>query len=292
MNKEKDSKIKGLIGTVLFHAILLFILLFVVLSREIPTEEEGLTVNFGVTKDGSGYFEPTAQQEIQEQLEELSPPPPTPSQPSVSQEALQTQNFEESLAMKEAKKKQEEEKRKLDEQKRIIAEQKRIEEEKKKEEQRRLEEERKKQAEKIQRATSAGKSAFGNAGANTANTSQSEGTGTGTGNQGNPFGEVDGAHRDGAGRGNNPSFSLSGRSILGQIPLPNYNNNEQGIIVVDIEVDKNGNVISARAGGKGTTIGNITMRKEAEAAAKRAKFNGITDNINQTGTITYRYVLR
>ena len=123
-------------------------------------------------------------------------------------------------------------------------------------------------------------------------TSQSEGTGTGTGNQGNPFGEVDGAHRDGAGRGNNPSFSLSGRSILGQIPLPNYNNNEQGIIVVDIEVDKNGNVISARAGGKGTTIGNITMRKEAEVAAKRAKFNGITDNINQTGTITYRYVLR
>jgi TonB family protein len=292
VNKEKDSRIKGLIGTFLFHAILLIILLVVVLSREIPTEEEGLTVNFGVTKDGAGYFEPTAQRQIQEQLEELTPPPPTPSQPSVSQEALQTQNFEESLAMIEAKKKKEEEKRKIDEQKRIIAEQKRIEEEKKREEQRRLEEERKKQAEKVQRATSAGQSAFGSTGSNTANNSQSEGTGTGTGNQGNPFGEVDGAHRDGAGRGNNPSFSLSGRSILGKIPLPNYNNNEQGIIVVDIEVDKNGNVISARAGARGTTIGDISMRKEAEAAARRAKFNGISDNMNQTGTITYRYVLR
>ncbi len=292
MKKENDSKIKGLIGTIVFHALLLLLLLFVALSKEIPMEEEGLTVNFGVTDKGSGFFEPTAQREIKQELEELVPPPPTPTPPSVSQEALQTQRFEESLAMQEARKKQEEERKKQEEQRRIIAEQKRIEEERKKEEQRRIEEERRKQAEKVQRASSAGQSAFGSAGANTSNTSQGEGTSSSTGNQGNPFGEVDGAHRDGAGRGNNPSFNLSGRSILGNIPLPNYNNNEQGVIVVDIEVDRHGNVISARAGGRGTTIADITMRRDAEAAARRAKFNGITDNINQTGTITYRYVLR
>ena len=56
-------------------------------------------------------------------------------------------------------------------------------------------------------------------------------------------------------------------------------------------VDGKGNVISAKAGAAGTTIGDATMRRNAEQAAMKAKFNGIDEDIIQSGTITYRYKL-
>ncbi|MBR2618176.1 MAG: energy transducer TonB, partial [Paludibacteraceae bacterium] len=77
----------------------------------------------------------------------------------------------------------------------------------------------------------------------------------------------------------------------GTLPSPAYNKNEEGVIVVTIEVNAAGTVISARAGAAGTTIGDASMRRDAEQAALRAKFNGISGSTIQTGTITYRYKL-
>ena len=106
---------------------------------------------------------------------------------------------------------------------------------------------------------------------------------TSAGNAGKVFGS------GGIGTGN--SYNMNGRSIVGRIPEPAYTRNVEGVIVVSIEVNAAGTVISAHAGTAGTTIGDITMRRDAEVAAKKAKFNSISGNAIQTGTITYRYKL-
>ena len=59
-----------------------------------------------------------------------------------------------------------------------------------------------------------------------------------------------------------------------------------------ITVDRNGNVTSAEAGVRGTTIANQSFLDEAKQAALKAKFN-VDNNAPalQQGTITYRFVL-
>ena len=91
--------------------------------------------------------------------------------------------------------------------------------------------------------------------------------------------------------GNGHSYNLNGRTLNGGLPTPQYNRNEEGIIVVNIEVNPAGTVVSAKAGALGTTIIDASLRKEAEKAAMKAKFNAIGGTTLQSGTITYRYKL-
>ena len=86
------------------------------------------------------------------------------------------------------------------------------------------------------------------------------------------------------------NFSLGGRTLSPEgLSHPAHTNVwEEGIIVVDITVNSNGEVIHA-AIGKGTNIDNARMRKSALEAAKKAKFNPISETVNQSGTITYMY---
>ena len=88
------------------------------------------------------------------------------------------------------------------------------------------------------------------------------------------------------------TWDLKGRSLsTGHLPRPAYTNQEEGQIVINITVDPDGNIIFAEI-GKGTDIGNASMRKSAIDAAKKAKFNKISSANNQSGTITYKYVLK
>lgn len=279
--KDKDSKFAGIIGTIAVHALLLLAILFYGMEIRLPQEEEGLTVNYGTSDIGEGLFEPAPQSAIEDQLEDIpdATNPPLINNSS-SKSELQTQNIEESLEVKEAKKKIEEAKKQELERQRLLTEQKRQEEEKRK-----IEEA------KRAKATSAAKSAFSKGGKGTDTNATGEGITGGTGNQGNPFGDVNSKNRVGGGTGSGHSYNLNGRSLSGKIPEPKYNKNEEGIIVVSIEVDPSGKVISAKSGAIGTTIGDASMRKEAEIAAMRATFNGISGSIVQSGTITYRYKL-
>ncbi|NCC99585.1 MAG: TonB family protein [Bacteroidia bacterium] len=272
--KDKDSKFAGIIGTIAFHALLLLALLFYGMQVCLPQEEEGLTVNYGTSDTGEGLFEPAPQSAIEDQLEDVpdATTPPLIDNSSANSE-LQTQNIEESIEVKEAKKQELERQR-------LLAEQKRQEEEKRK-----IEEA------KRAKATSAAKNAFGKGGKGTDNNATGEGVTGGAGNQGNPFGDVNSQNHTGGGTGNGHSYNLNGRSLSGKIPEPKYDKNEEGIIVVSIEVDPSGKVISAKSGAIGTTIGDASMRKEAEIAAMRAKFNGISGSTVQSGTITYKYKL-
>lgn len=110
--KDNDSKIAGTIGTIVVHAILLLVLIFTGISTIIPDTEEGLSVNYGTDMNlGDGLFEPAPQSAIEDQLveepkvEPVQPasPPPAPSEPDIVEEELETQDIEESLAIKKAK---------------------------------------------------------------------------------------------------------------------------------------------------------------------------------------------
>lgn len=279
--KKNDSKIAGAVGTILVHLLLLLAILFLGLRTVLPTEEEGLTVNYGNTDSGDGLFEPAPMSDVAKELEQELPQESSVPDVSASQNEQITQDTEESI---EIKKQREEAKRKERER---LAEEKR-----KRDEQARIERERREREEKIKKASSTAQNAFSNAnaGKGTDTGATSQGIAGGTGNQGKPDGNADSKNYSGGGTGAS-SYSLNGRSIVGSVPKPQYQQNVEGIIVVTIEVDATGKVISARAGAQGTTIGDASLRKAAEQAALKAKFNQIGGTTVQTGTITYRYKL-
>ena len=56
---EKRNKIKGFIGTILFHALVLIAFLFMGLTyQDPPPLEEGISINFGFNDTGVGEIEP------------------------------------------------------------------------------------------------------------------------------------------------------------------------------------------------------------------------------------------
>jgi TonB family protein len=250
--KLKKSETYGIIGTAIFAVLLLLILLFCTLSHHfIKEEQEGLSVNFGETLEAQGRYEPAPASVLETSVPkpQLNPTPPI-------QEAVKTQNFEESLALAEARK-QDKEKQRVEEEQRKIEQQK-------------------------IKAKASG--AFSGAGS-TASTGQ--GTSSGSGNQGNPFG--DHSTNIGNAGGVGSSFKLGGgRGIVGAIPRPADNTPVEGVVVVDIAVDTGGGVIAATI-GQGTTITEANVRNAALNAARKAKFT--KGEKIEVGTITYRFIL-
>ncbi|MCU4176402.1 TonB family protein [Carboxylicivirga sp. N1Y90] len=298
---DKNKKY-GVIGTTVFHLLLLLLLIFFGL-KTLPQEEEGILVNFGDTILAGGEVEP--KQAEPEKVEEVTPPPPAkepePVIPEPEEETIKAQDYDDApVVQTEAEKKKEREewerldklrkeqeeadrirKEKLEADRKAEAERKRIEEEK------RIEQERlDKQAADIRNKT---KGAFGKS----TGDSDSEGEDTGSGNQGYTSGDPNSKNRKGSGLGNSGSgFDLTGRSLVGGLPKPSYNIQEEGIINVKIRVDRNGNVTSAEFQLKGSTTQNNYLKQKAIEAAKKAKFNA--DKMAaayQEGTITYHFVL-
>lgn len=88
------------------------------------------------------------------------------------------------------------------------------------------------------------------------------------------------------------SFSLTGRTIVGQMPLPAYSQNLQGSVVVEISVDKDGRVTSARAGAPGSTVSDNILWNAARDAALKTRFTSSPTELVQYGTITYVFKLK
>jgi TonB family protein len=62
-------------------------------------------------------------------------------------------------------------------------------------------------------------------------------------------------------------------------------------VVVEIAVDRQGKVISAKAGARGTTVQDANLFDQAEKAARKAKFKANPDAAEkQIGTITYTFI--
>jgi TonB family protein len=113
------------------------------------------------------------------------------------------------------------------------------------------------------------------------------GDGTGSGN-GQGGGKGNGV---GPGIGDGVSFSLDGR-IPSYLDVPKENFTEQGKVVVEITVDREGKVISATPGVKGSTTLDDYLLQVAKKAALQSKFNRKPNATIQKGTITYRFVLQ
>lgn len=303
-NPSKKDKRAGVIGSTIFHMVLLILLMVLGLSS-MPREEEGILVDFGDGLTGMGASEPIRSQPAGEQNKQPTNQPepvspPLATTPETSEETVNTQDFEEAPAISEEEKaKQEAEKKRLEEERKRqeeIERQKRIEEEKRRQEelerQRKLEEERKRQ-EELERKAKEARNKVANAFSKTDGTGTSQGEAGGSGNQGAPGGEPGLGTYTGTGKGKSGSgFDLSGRSLSGALPKPEYNIQEEGIVVVEITVDRNGNVVGAQPILKGTTTQNSYLWRVAKEAAMKARFNSDPDApAYQKGTITYHFSL-
>ena len=87
------------------------------------------------------------------------------------------------------------------------------------------------------------------------------------------------------------TWDLGGRDMIGELPRPAYNIQEEGRVVVTITVDPDGNVTETRINNRTNTT-NLQLRNAAEEAARRTKFNAIGGKNKQTGTITYYFKLK
>jgi len=310
---------RGLIGTIITHAVVLALLMLFGFFTPLPLPgEEGILVNFGDSETGFGAEEPAPsesapiedREEKQAEAKVTPPPPQKKVAAPTEKEAVMTQDLEKTVAMETAKKKKEAEKAKDLEKEKILKE---------KREEERLEKQRQTEAEKIRQAEIArqkkeeeqrlaqaaaeqrkvgeinnrAKNAFGGNGKGTSDSkSTSQGVTYGSGNQGTPGGTANAEkYGPGGGVGNGVSYSLDGRNAQ-SLPKPYYPGNEEGVVVVQVTVNKSGQVAKAEAGVRGSNTADPELIAAAKKAALQAKFN-VDNNAPafQTGTITYRFVL-
>lgn len=267
---EKKNKRKAMITSLVIHALLLLLFLFFGLTTIHPKPEEGMMINFGNTESGLGDTEsdPAQSEVVEEQVEEEVQPAEsvaTPAEPVVEEKVV-TQEMLEAIALeKEQKRKQKVEAEERAEEERVAAE-KAAEEDKKK---------------------AASDALFAKA---------KDGQGKGEGdtrpgrNQGSTDGTPGAPHGLG-GSGDGMSFNLGGRSMLSAPKIVDTSQKE-GKVVVDIIVDKDGKVVKATPGARGSTTTDRHLEKLATEAAYNTKFNAKTDaSIQQKGSMTFVFIL-
>lgn len=314
MTNRKEHT-KASIYTAITLVVVLLFLLFFGFKVIVPDTEEGILVDFGNSSVGTGQSEPAPS------VQQSSAKPKAPTvetqvaktvpQTSVDvKETVETQDFEDAPVVESGKRKQdtEAEKAQKAEELRKQAEAKEAERLKKiaeEKERKRLEEierlkreeaaklererlERERKAAEIRQRT---QNAFGG-GAGTAAT-QGEGVTGDPGNQGSTNGAANTGSYSGSGLGSSGSgFELTGRSLNGSLPQPTYNVQEEGVVVVQIEVERSGKVVSATPILRGSTTQNPELQRVAREAALKARFNdNPTAPLKQVGTITYHFRL-
>ena len=276
----KKNKITGLVGTLVLHAIVLALLFLVAISKPKALEEGGVPVMLGNMEVAQGDADPYTLTDVdildEPQLPtETSVPEPVPTPPVESE--MITQEDEPTVAVP----------------KKETPKQEPVKSNEKTEAEKRAEAERlaaeKKAAEEKAAAEAAAKRIVGAFGKGIQMGSNGMGT-TAQGIQGSPIGNA--AEGKSSGVGGYGTFDLNGRSLgPGGLPMPVYNVQEEGRVVVTITVNPAGQVIQTSI-NKRTNTANAALRKAAEDAARKARFNTVSGVNNQTGTITYYFKLK
>jgi colicin import membrane protein len=284
-----SEKGKGIAGTIVIHlAILVLCLVFGFSVPPPPETEMGIVVNFGTDETGLGFIEPSAPAF----QEEASPPPAAEPEITTDEEPILTQDNEEAPEVKKVDPEAERKRQEQLEAERIRREQleaERIRKEQEEAERKRLEAEQQRQTEIMDRTR---KALEGSKNAGTSSTS--EGVAGGEGNQGVPSGDLNSQNRgEGGGTGNSGiSYDLGGRGFQ-KLPLPQYDYQEEGKVVVEVSVDRSGKVIQAIPGIKGSSTLDEYLLKVAKEAALQAQFDTKPNApLVQKGTITYNFVLK
>ncbi len=274
----KNSRIQGIVGTVIVHLVILLILLFVFIHGTEVQEEGGVPVMLGNTELSQGDSDPYTLTEVdilnEPQMESV---PEQTSDVELSEQEMITQDVEETVAVTPQKKKDTAKKTEKEQPKKTVPEKTREQ----------IEAEKKAAAEKAA-AEAAAKKIAGAFGKGTTMGSKGSGA-TGKGIEGSPTGN--GNVGKSTGVGGVGSWDLNGRSLNGSLPVPVYNVQDEGRVVVTITVNPAGKVISTSINKRTNTV-NAALRRAAEEAARKATFNTISGVNNQTGTITYYFKLR
>jgi TonB family protein len=291
----KKNKVTGLVGTIVLHVVLLLLLLLVAISKPKAQEEGGVPVMLGNMEMAQGNADPYTLTDVdildEPQLpSELSAPEPVPT-PPVKTEMI-TQEDEPTVTV--PKKETPKPKVKTETVKKETPKKEPVKPKEKTEAEKRAEAERlaaeKKAAEERAAAEAAAKRIAGAFGKGTQ--MGSKGTAdSGEGLQGSPTGNA--AEGKSTGIGGYGEWSLNGRSLgPGGLPKPEYNVQEEGLVVVTITVDPAGIVVGARIDMKRTKTVNSVLRKAAIEAARKARFNAVGGVNNQEGSITYYFKLK
>jgi periplasmic protein TonB len=257
---KDNHKRNGIIGTVIFHLILLLLFIFFGLKEPFPRLEEmgmPIKIRLGATETGknkSNEFTPPNSEKSSDPVKtpetNVNPNIATQDQSPISVKKTEDKKTENPKQSTEAKVEQE-----------------------KKEEEKQISEHLKKMLEKFKNPDKSG----GNSG--------------NTGDQGKPEGDPDGNPTGSAGKGG-ISYSLSGRGFMKPPKMDAYSD-VGGTVIVEIIVDRNGNVIRATPGIEGTTTTDPVLIRKAKEGALQTKF---TENPNapfeQRGTMTFSFILK
>jgi outer membrane biosynthesis protein TonB len=287
---DTKHKRKSAALTSIIMSLLLIAIIFVGLTYLDPPEEYGIAINFGTSDVGRGAIQPkqpikaaASEQVIEEAPQEIIEKNEQEVTEKVTDiaEEVATQDNEEAIAIQKEK------------------EAKRIADEAAKKKQR--EEER---IERVKQAAIAKQKAEEEAkrkklDALIGGVSNSDGTATGgegndnvAGDKGKITGDpnADGYYGNGGGGGNG-DYQLGNRKPISR-PKPAYICDEEGLVVVRIEVDVNGKVIKATPGVKGSTNTAACLMSRAKEAALKTRWQADANAPSkQVGTIKYRFSL-
>lgn len=278
MNEKKKSELFGMLGALLVH--IAFFALLILVSFAVPTDQEedgGVPVMMGDTDAANGNDDPSLVNV------EILPAPAEPAQPEeVTEQDMITQDQEETVVVKPKTEPKKEKPKEIKKPEKTAAE--------KAEEAQRVAEARAERERKA--AEDAAKQRVAGAFGKGAQMGGSKGTSaSGTGVEGSKDGNSSTGAKSGV--GGYGTFNLGGRSLgQGGLPRPAYNVQEEGRVVVNITVNPAGQVISTSINPRETNTVSSSLRKAAEDAAKKARFNEVDGVNNQTGTITYYFNLK
>jgi outer membrane biosynthesis protein TonB len=261
--QEENNYPKAFLATGIIMAVLMALCYFIVFKNPPPPEmgTGGILVNYGTTDEGMGtditsVEEPSkAERPNHTKPTKVTPAPPTPQKTQVEQsdKKVVTQNTEDAPVVDANSKKVS----------KTVATQPVT-----------------KPAKPTvnQNALYKGKSNGG--------MGEGDGTTNTPGNQGKPDGSTLANNYNGTGSGNG-GLRMAQRSFVNK-PSVTDANRRSGKIFVDIRVDKNGNVVYARAGAAGTTITDFDLLQKCEDAVKNSKLNAPENAPDtQSGTVVF-----
>ncbi len=268
--QEESQNIKAIISSLVVHAILLGVCYFFFISVQIPTEEieqGGIVINYGTSDQGMGSdFTSTEEPAIgetinNEPIEDPNRPNATTANVATSDQQILTQDLEDAPV--------------------------------------------------VNSATNTSTNTSTNAtltpstptpsvdsralfkGRKNNGTGAGDGNGNTPGNQGRPDGSTQSNNYTGNGGngGGGVSLNLAGRAFISK-PRIQDDGQTAGRITVDITVDKKGSIITAKAGGRGTTISNAALWYKCENAVLGCKLNALASGPEiQAGTVVFTFIL-
>ena len=261
---ETEEEKKSFTITSIIFVILLILFFYLGLTSLDPPPENGIAINFGTTEFGNGEIQPT--EAIQ------SAPTPTTAKPTTSSDDdVISQDMEEAVVMKKTKK---------------VEPTKTVAKEEPKPQPKAVE------SPKPSKSTTDALSSLINGPKSDGKAKGGEGNDNKAGDKGSLNGDpyANSYYGSGTGAGNGSGWGLNGRNISTR-GKEVQKCNESGTVVVQITVNRNGNVIAAKY-TKGTTNTNPCLIEPALATARKYRWQPDSNAPEtQIGFITVNFKL-